>query len=282
VFERFLSDERQVVPDIDIDFDAARREEVIQYVYNRYGVDHAAMASTLVTFRARSALRDVGKALGLPIGVIDELASAVDRGGLEGLREHPLSASHLGRRLEDQLFALCEQIDGFPRHLGIHNGGMVITMPPITQRVPTEPATMPGRVVVQWDKDSLEEAGLIKIDILGLRMLSALAETVGHVEAQTGRPLALKGLSYDDPAIFRMITDADGVGVFQVESRAQAQILPRLKPNTFADIIVSISLIRPGRFRAIWSTLIWRVAVARPRPPMHTRCCRTRWRKPMA
>jgi len=249
VFERFLSDERQVVPDIDIDFDAARREEVIQYVYTRYGLDHAAMASTLVTFRARSAVRDVGKALGLPLDAIDDIALSLDRfrdREVETNAAAPLFQSTLGVGMREQLLDFCRQIEGFPRHLGIHNGGMVITGTPIADRVPTEPATMPGRVVVQWDKDSLEEVGLIKIDILGLRMLSAIAETVEQVEALTGARPDLEQLRYDDPAIFAMITDADTIGVFQVESRAQAQILPRLKPRTFEDIIISISLIRPG------------------------------------
>ena len=250
VFERFLSDERKIVPDIDIDFQADRREEVIQYAYNRYGVDHAAMASTLVTFRARSAVRDVSKALGLPLDVIDDLAGSLDRYrsesevGTNGTQQ--FFESRLGHAIHAQLFELCQQIEGFPRHLGIHNGGMVITGTPIADRVPTEPATMPGRVVVQWDKDSLEEVGLIKIDILGLRMLSAIAESVRHVEATTGQPLALDQLTYDDPRIFAMIEEADTIGVFQVESRAQAQNLPRLKPRTFEDIIISISLIRPG------------------------------------
>lgn len=249
VFERFLSDERQVVPDIDIDFDAARREEVIQYVYSRYGLDHAAMASTLVTFRARSAVRDVGKALGLPLDVIDDIALSLDRfrdREIETNETQPLFQSTLGAGMREQLLEFCRQIEGFPRHLGIHNGGMVITGAPIVDRVPTEPATMPGRVVVQWDKDSLEEVGLIKIDILGLRMLSAISETLEHVETLTGTRPEMEKLTHDDPAIFDMITDADTIGVFQVESRAQAQILPRLKPRNFEDIIISISLIRPG------------------------------------
>ena len=249
VFERFLSDERQVVPDIDIDFDAARREEVIQYVYSRYGLDHAAMASTLVTFRARSAVRDVGKALGLPLDVIDDIALSLDRfrdREIETNETQPLFQSTLGAGMREQLLEFCRQIEGFPRHLGIHNGGMVITGTPIADRVPTEPATMPGRVVVQWDKDSLEEVGLIKIDILGLRMLSAIAETLEHVETLTGTRPEMEQLTHDDPAIFEMITDADTIGVFQVESRAQAQILPRLKPRNFEDIIISISLILPG------------------------------------
>lgn len=236
VFERFLSDERVSVPDIDLDFQADRREGVIQYVYERYGHDYAAMACTFVTFRARSAIRDVGKALGLAPAMLEETALAVDRGdGFPGGSPYAL----LLRRL-------CEAIDGLPRHLGIHNGGMVITGSLLARRLPTEPATMPGRVVVQWDKATLEDAGMVKVDILGLRMQSAIAEAVALVEAQTGTRPNLSGLTFDDPALFAMMTQSDTIGVFQVESRAQAQTLPRLKPKTFNDLIVSISLIRPG------------------------------------
>jgi error-prone DNA polymerase len=236
VFERFLSEERVSVPDIDMDFDASRREEVIQYVYQRYGPEHTAMSCSFITYRHRSAIRDVGKALGLPPTILEEVALAVDRG------------DEMPRRsvAEQQLARLVEQISGFPRHLGIHNGGMVITGRRITERIPTEPATMADRVVVQWDKEQLETTGVVKIDILGLRMLSAIAEAVTLVGARTGQRPDLSGLTYDDPALFAMMTDADTVGVFQVESRAQAQTLPRLKPRTLNDLIVSISLIRPG------------------------------------
>lgn len=250
VFERFLSAERPTAPDIDIDFQADRREEVIQYVYRRYGTDHAAMACTFITFRARSAVRDVGKVLGMPVDQIDHAARALDTrspqyigSSLSSQADHDWSSESGPWQ---QLLELCRQIDGFPRHLGIHNGGMIITRPPLSTRIPTEPATMPDRVVVQWDKDGLETAGLVKIDILGLRMLSAIAETLEIVERQTGQRPDLDALIFDDPAVFEMISDADTIGVFQVESRAQAQMLPRFRPNCFADLIVAISLIRPG------------------------------------
>jgi len=243
VFERFLSDERRLTPDIDIDFDAARREEVIQYVYDRYGLDRAAMACTLVTFQARSALRDVGKALGMPLALIDKTARSLDVRQASKVGE----AATVDRpEAWEQVFDLCQQIDGFPRHLGIHNGGMVITGTPLADRLPTEPATMPDRVVVQWDKDSLEEAGLIKIDLLGLRMLSVLSDTCDIVEEMTGQRPDLDALAFDDPEVYKLIADADTIGVFQVESRAQAQMLPRMRPRVFADIIIAISLIRPG------------------------------------
>jgi error-prone DNA polymerase len=240
VFERFLSDERALPPDIDLDIQADRREEVIQYVYRRYGADHAAMACTLVTFQARSALRDVGKALGLPA---EWLARGIQT--LEDGRVGEIEAAEAADPL-DLLAELCRQIDGFPRHLGIHNGGMLIMGPPLAERVPTEPATLPGRVVVQWDKEALEDVGLVKIDLLGLRMLSAISEALELIEASTGQRPDLDRLTCDDPAVYGLIARADTLGVFQVESRAQSQVLPRLRPRVFADLIVTISLIRPG------------------------------------
>jgi error-prone DNA polymerase len=234
VFERFLSDERPALPDIDIDFAADRREEVIQYVYARYGRDHAAMACTLVTFQARSALRDIAAVLDLPADLLAQAQQSLDA---------PDSAASGTLQL---IADLGHQIDGLPRHLGQHNGGMVLTGAPLAERVPIEPAAMPGRSVVQWDKDALETAGLIKIDILGLRMLSAISEAIAIIAATTGEQVELDQLTFDDPAVYELIARADTIGVFQVESRAQAQILPRLKPRCFDDLIVAISLIRPG------------------------------------
>ncbi len=238
VFERFLSAERlrdrRMLPDIDIDFDAARREEVIQYLYQTYGEAHAAMACTYVTFRQRSAIRDVGKALGLSAEVVASALAALDTDGVQPAGEQQV------------LLELAAQIEGFPRHLGIHSGGMIITGAPLMGRVPTEPATMTDRVVVQWDKEGLEDAGLVKIDILGLRMLSAIDEAARLIAGTTGEAPDLDGLTFDDPAVYDMIGKADTIGVFQVESRAQAQVLPRLRPRCFGDLIVSISLIRPG------------------------------------
>lgn len=239
VFERFLSDERRSTPDIDIDFDAARREEVIQYVYAKYGANRAAMACTFVTFRARSAIRDVGKALGLPLDLLNRATRMIDTFKSGRIAEGGLSDLIPAATLET-LTALCEQIDGLPRHLGIHNGGMILTGAPLHHRLPVEPATMPDRVVVQWDKDSLEDSGICKIDILGLRMLSAIAEAARTTNTD------LDTLRFDDPDVYGMVTKADTVGVFQVESRAQANVLPRLRPQNFNDIMVSISLIRPG------------------------------------
>ncbi|MBK8137687.1 MAG: DNA polymerase III subunit alpha [Chloroflexi bacterium] len=240
VFERFLSEERRSTPDIDIDFDAERREEVIQYVYERYGHAHAAMACTFVTFRARSAIRDVGKALGLPLDILNRATRVIDVFKSGRIAESDGLSDIIPAATMGVLADLCQQIDGFPRHLGIHNGGMILTGAPLHQRLPTEPATMADRFVVQWDKDSLEDAGICKIDILGLRMLSAVSD------ASKIAGVDLDRLTFDDATVYDMVTAADTVGVFQVESRAQAQVLPRLRPKEFNDLIISISLIRPG------------------------------------
>jgi error-prone DNA polymerase len=237
VFERFLSSERQVVPDIDLDFDAARREEVIQYIYRRYGAAHTAMACTFVTFQRRSALRDVGQALGLAPDVVAAALAA----------EAEVETAATGTPTPLGLLQeLAGQLLDFPRHLGIHAGGMVITGRPLMGRAPTEPAKMPERVVVQWDKEALAEVGLVKIDILGLRMLSALTEALEHIPAAASRQPPALPTTFADPAVYAMISRADTIGVFQVESRAQAQMLPRLQPRSFADLVVAISLIRPG------------------------------------
>jgi error-prone DNA polymerase len=239
VFERFLSAERPLAPDIDIDFaHGDAREKVIQYVYESYGTDHAAMACTFITYRRRSAIRDVGKVLGIPLTVLDSLSHDVDRKGAshqESLRE-ALPDTPLWRQFAE----LVEAIQGLPRHLGLHNGGMVLMKQPLASRLPTEPAAMPNRMVVQWDKDSLALAGLVKVDILGLRMLSVLSE------AAKLAGINLDNLSFDDPKVFEMISMADTIGVFQVESRAQMQMLPRFRPKKFLDLIIAISLIRPG------------------------------------
>jgi error-prone DNA polymerase len=238
VFERFLSAERPLAPDIDIDFDAARREEVIQYIYERYGTDHAAMACTFVTYRRRSAIRDVGKALGIPAVVLDSLSRGVDWHGASA--QERVTETLPQSPLWQQFAELVEAIQGLPRHLGIHNGGMVLMKQPLASRLPTEPAAMQGRVVVQWDKESLEAAGFVKVDILGLRMLSAVSEAAKLAQVD------LDKLPFNDPQVFRMVSAADTVGVFQVESRAQMQMLPRFRPKSFHDLIVAISLIRPG------------------------------------
>ncbi len=249
LFERFLSEDRHTMPDIDLDIQADRREEVIQYVYERYGAEHAAMVCNTVTFQARSALRDLAKVLDFPTPVIDRLAKSIDthsaqiaadqllaEANEQPTEEHPLA----------QLATLMGQLEGVPRHLSIHSGGMLIAGPPLDEIVPLEPATMPGRVIVQWDKDSVEDAGLIKFDLLGLRMLGLIAEATEQIQATEQVVLDLNQVPLDDPAIYQMLQQADTIGTFQVESRAQLQMLPRLQPTTFEDIATQIAIVRPG------------------------------------
>jgi error-prone DNA polymerase len=268
VFERFLSPERGSPPDIDIDIAADRREEVIQYVYQRYGGEHAAMACTFVTFRARSAVRDVARALGFPPTLVERLAGALDVRDANSVEESrgmldTFDAQQLAGKPFRHLLRLVPQLDGIPRHLGIHNGGMVIAGPPLCELVPLEPATMEGRVVTQWDKDGLEGVGMVKIDLLGLRMLSAIEDAVTIIAGQTERSLScrredrpigewsdLEALSHDDPEVYDMLCRGETIGVFQVESRAQANLIPRFQPRSFDDLVIQISLIRPGPLQA--------------------------------
>jgi error-prone DNA polymerase len=281
LFERFLSEEATTtplhsvsgtLPDIDVDLDADRREEVIQYVYQRYGEERVGMVCNVVTYRARSAVRDVAKVLAFPPDVIDQAAKALDTRSaavaageldvsLHGTRERldksrtpesPESRACSDERLDEGsspwhiLAELLAEIDGVPRHLSIHVGGMLITAAPLVEVVPLERATMPGRVVVQWDKDSVEDAGLIKIDLLSLRTLAAIDEALAHVKAQHGLAIDPERLPLDDPAVYDLLQRADTVGCFQVESRAQAQMLPRLRPACFEDMVIEVALIRPG------------------------------------
>jgi error-prone DNA polymerase len=344
LFERFLSEERNEVPDIDIDFAHQDREDVIQYVYERYGRHHAAMAAEVVTYRTRSAIRDVGKALGLSLGHVDQIVREYDaRESLSGAlgtehvdyatlpesvrrrRDFDSGSNIVPSRNDDQpaatpgrafvpgfqdadelrpplrvvpanradpnnavaprvkphpshqygftakdfgpdpspaavlrgpiggatgalLMRFCRRIDGFPRHMGIHSGGMVITRDPLVGVAPVEWATMRDRTIVQWDKDDLAELGLIKIDLLGLGMLSLLRDAFAlHARCYPTRPpLALNVIPPDDPATYAMLQQADTIGVFQIESRAQQSMLPRLKPACFYDIVMQVAIIRPG------------------------------------
>lgn len=244
LFERFLSTHRFTAPDVDVDFASDRREEVIQYVYRRYGADHVAMVCNTVTYQARSAVRDLGKALGFPAPVIDRLAKSLDTHSTaqaaESIRQQVPEADAPPNHPLLLLADLMRQIDGCPRHLSIHVGGMIITALPLNEVVPLERATMPNRVICQWDKNSVEDAGLIKIDILSLRTLGMLDEAL----ALAGSPeLPTK---FDDPDIYAMLQKADTIGTFQVESRAQQQLLPRLKPERFEDIVIQVAIVRPG------------------------------------
>ncbi|MDT8321918.1 MAG: PHP domain-containing protein, partial [Xanthomonadales bacterium] len=238
LFERFISRERDEPPDIDVDFEHERREEVIQYIYRKYGRDRAALAAAVITYKPRSAIRDVGKALGLPPQLVDAAAKSVNRKDFEDVREVDGLAEPEPGSPVAHLVELAQAIRGFPRHLSIHNGGMIITGAPLAARAPTEPATMPGRVVVQWDKDALEDVGLVKIDLLGLGMLSALRYAFDLVARHEGQRWELHTIPAEDPEVYAMLCRADSVGVFQVESRAQMATLPRLKPQTFYDLVV--------------------------------------------
>uniref|UniRef100_A0A7C4LPW5 Error-prone DNA polymerase n=1 Tax=Schlesneria paludicola TaxID=360056 RepID=A0A7C4LPW5_9PLAN len=248
LFERFVSKERNEAPDIDIDFEHERREEVLQYVYEKYGRERAALTAEVVTYRPRSAVRDVGKALGLSPECIDALAQALDHvDGSEQLaarfRETGFDpASRLGR----QLIHLVGEILGFPRHLSQHVGGIVLTRRPLCELVPLENAAMPGRTVLQWDKDDLDAMGILKVDCLALGMLTALRKGLDLIQRHTGQQVTLATIPPEDPAVYRMIQKADTMGVFQIESRAQMAMLPRLKPQTFYDLVIEVALVRPG------------------------------------
>jgi error-prone DNA polymerase len=293
LFERFLSEERNEIPDIDIDFAHQDREQVLQYVYERYGRRHAAMVAEVITYRTRSAIRDVGKALGLSLGEVDRIAreydareSLAEAVGADASAPTQLPPSVARRRdfdagsnivpsrgtpfapgfaaVDDDatvipsgakggelgalLLATCRRIDGFPRHMGIHSGGMVITRDPLMNVAPIEWASMRDRTIVQWDKDDLSDLGLIKIDLLGLGMLSLLRDAFAlYARCYPGRPpLSLESIPIDDRPTYEMLQRADSIGVFQVESRAQQSMLPRMKPACFYDIVMQVAIIRPG------------------------------------
>jgi error-prone DNA polymerase len=226
LFERFISRERNEPPDIDVDFEHERREEVIQYLYRKYGRDRAALAATVICYRTKSAIRDVGKALGLPPEEVDRVAEGF-------LFFDPIKP-------ENQLLELAGMLRGFPRHLSQHTGGFVISRGPLAELVPIENAAMPRRTVIQWDKDDLESLGLLKVDVLALGMLTAIRKALHFIDKK------IHEVPGGDPATFEMIQKADTIGVFQIESRAQMSMLPRLKPQTFYDLVIEVAIVRPG------------------------------------
>ena len=250
LFERFLAPDRDGYPDIDLDIESDRREEAIQYVYQKYGRDRAAQVANVITYRARSAVRDVAKALGYSSGTQDAWSKQIDRWG--PLRQTKAAGVHGSTRQADltdipePVLALADQLEGFPRHLGIHSGGMVICSRPVAEVCPVEWARMENRSVVQWDKDDCAAARLVKFDLLGLGMLSALHYAVDLVARHYRHRVQLSDLQPTDPVVYGMLAQADSVGVFQVESRAQMATLPRLKPRCFYDLVVEVALIRPG------------------------------------
>ncbi len=237
LFERFLSPERDGPPDIDVDIEHDRREEAIQYVYGRYGRENAAQVANVITYRPKSAVRDMGRALGHPPGALDAWSKQVDG--------YQLAATPADVGVPEPVMALARQIQGFPRHLGIHSGGMVICDRPVVEVCPVEWARMENRSVLQWDKDDCAAVGLVKIDLLGLGMLTALHLGVDLIRSAHGVDVDLATIPQED-AVYEMLCRADSVGVFQVESRAQMATLPRLRPRTFYDLVVEVALIRPG------------------------------------
>jgi len=247
LFERFLSRERNEPPDIDVDFEHERREEVIQYIYRKYTREHAALAATVIAYRPKSAVRDVGKALGFDSDLVEHLARSLgwweSAASLQArFRE---AAPQANGRLAQLFLQRAQEILGFPRHLSQHVGGFVITRAPVSTLVPVENAAMPERSIIQWDKDDLEAMGLLKIDVLALGMLTAIRKTIALVNAG-GTPLAFSRIPAEDPDTYAMLQRGDSIGVFQVESRAQMAMLPRLKPQTFYDLVVQVAIVRPG------------------------------------
>ena len=289
LFERFISAERREPPDIDVDFEHERREEVIQYIYGKYGRERAGIAATVISYRGRSAIREVGKAFGLSEDTIGALSSSIWGGGGGNVSQDAVTRTGLdpdSRRMR-QIAALAREINGFPRHLSQHVGGFVITRSRLDEVMPIGNGAMPDRTFVEWDKDDLDALGILKIDVLGLGMLSCLRKALDLVErhyptlscpAQAGHPviteresrtqpcdlietgstglpafagndsnrLTLATIPAEDPAVYRMLQRADSLGVFQVESRAQMTMLPRLKPANFYDLVIEVAIVRPG------------------------------------
>jgi len=248
LFERFISKERNEPPDIDVDFEHQRREEVMQYVYAKYGRDRAALAATLITYRQKSAVRDVGRALGLDLAQVDRLTGMF--AWWDGRTIAPERIREAGfdpaNPVIHRLVALTGELIGFPRHLSQHVGGFVIARGLLERMVPVESAAMADRTVIQWDKDDLDAMGLLKVDCLALGMLSAIRRALELVSRHRGRTLAMQDVPAEDPAVYAMIQRADTVGVFQIESRAQMSMLPRLKPANFYDLVIEVAIVRPG------------------------------------
>ena len=245
LFERFVSEERGEPPDIDVDFEHERREEVIQHVYERWGRHRAALTATVIHFRARLALREAGKALGLSEEVTSVLAAHARGEVPEDEAVRALGLDPRAPRLRHAL-TVARTLIGFPRHLSQHPGGFVIGQGRLDEVVPIGPAAMPGRTVIEWDKDDLEALGILKVDVLGLGMLSCLRRGFDLLASHHGRRLDLAGVPPEDPAVYDMLCRADSLGVFQVESRAQMSFLPRMKPRTFYDLVIEVAIVRPG------------------------------------
>jgi error-prone DNA polymerase len=248
LFERFISKERNEPPDIDVDFEHERREEVIQYLYQKYGRQRAALTGTIISYQPRSAIRDVGKALGLGQNTLDALAKGHAWWDGKALRPERIAEAGLAPEslLVQQLMKLTAQLLGFPRHLSQHTGGFVLTRGPLSRMVPIENAAMPDRTVIQWDKDDLDALGLLKVDVLALGMLTAIRKALNLISQIQGHTFVLQDIPAEDSATYDMVCEADTVGVFQIESRAQMSMLPRLRPRCFYDLVIEVALVRPG------------------------------------
>jgi error-prone DNA polymerase len=248
LFERFISRERNEPPDIDVDFEHQRREEVMQYIYAKYGRERAALTATVIRYRPRSALRDVGKALGLDLAQVDQLAKST--AWWDGYRIKPERLGEMGfdtgSRTVKNLIALVNTLVDFPRHLSQHTGGFVISRGPLSRLVPIENAAMAERTVIQWDKDDLDVLGLLKVDVLALGMLSAIRRAAQLVSDRYRQPFSMGDIPREDPRVYDMLGHADTIGVFQIESRAQMSMLPRLKPRRFYDLVIEVAIVRPG------------------------------------
>ena len=245
LFERFLSTERDGPPDIDLDIEHQRREEVIQYVYDRYGRDRAAQVANVITYRPKSALREMAKVAGLSPGHADAITKWIDRWRSKDGAFTDFRDSEDAPPVPELVLELAEQVQDFPRHLGIHSGGMVMADRPLVECCPIEWARMEGRSVLQWDKDDCAAAGLVKFDLLGLGMLTMLHLAVDLVREHEQVEVDLATIPQED-AVYELLSAADTIGVFQVESRAQMATLPRLRPENFYDLVVEVALIRPG------------------------------------
>ena len=264
LFERFISKERDEPPDIDVDFEHQRREEVIQYIYQKYGRDRAALAASVTTYRPRSALRDIGKVLGLPLPIIEHVAKQhqwwdgrqINTDALEATLSEALTLPTFVERnlviaqpitaLCQRWAALCNELIGFPRHLSQHVGGFVIARTRLSDLVPVENAAMPDRSVIQWDKDDIEALGLLKVDVLALGMLSAIRRALECISQKVGYPFQMQDIPAEDSDTYDMICAAQTIGVFQIESRAQMAMLPRLRPRCFYDLVIEVAIVRPG------------------------------------
>ena len=246
--ERFISKERNEPPDIDVDFEHERREEVIQYIYQKYGRERAALAATIITYRPRSALRDVGKALGLSTLQVSRLSRSMQWWDGQKVDDSRVLEAGLDPHspVIKRLLYLIREIIGFPRHLSQHVGGFVITNGLLSELVPIENASMPDRTVIQWEKRDIEDMGLLKVDVLGLGMLTAIRRSFELIREFDDRQYTLANVPAEDPLVYDMICKGETMGVFQIESRAQMAMLPRLRPRCYYDLVIEVAIIRPG------------------------------------